>query len=367
MRFNILINKFYSKINALLKMLKSLKEMKSIFFENMIFLKNGKYTYNIFGKYCVYKKNIASELFVEKISKNRISKRGYIQSLLLFTINHFSNLVVTNEEDKLFDGDLLMKTIDGDIKIFNFDNLIVMTKVTDKSKMVTLKRNTDYFQNYYSLTTVNYDMNNSLIIDNLIDYKPYNNWLDSDKIKVIKRIFLGLKIQANSIDPKDIEHKSTFEFLNITKKLSHCDSIYELISMELDYFFKESCWPIIKCHGDLNFNNTLLSDTDVFIIDWDNSTNAVFFYDIMNLLFVDALYLDDCSFLDLYFDGKFDVWMKELFSLYNMSFISEYKSSYVLIYVLNRLIYYETVSNSQKYQLVIPKYEKVLGYIKKKY
>lgn len=345
-------------------MVSVLQTVKSSSLENNIYLKKGKYSYNLTSKACIYKNTPVAIDFVRKITNNRISASNFIPNIIASLFNLFSPVRIPGSEESLFAGEVLMQTIDNDIKIFDFDKQVILTKVNDVEIFENLKHITDYFEKYYLLTLVEYDDHKHFIIDRIVAYKPYDEWTVKDKQLVITSLFNSLRRQVNDAVMSPLNYISTNDLLLSIQSTGKHTEFTKVINSLIDQDQYDDQWPMIRCHGDLNFNNTLLEDHSVYVIDWDDSSEAVFFYDVMNCLFVDSMYLNDFTYLDLYFDGAYDDHFLKIFQSLGLEFCKDKKAYYLIIYIIVRINTYEYKKNMDNLDSIIQKYLNVINRIK---
>lgn len=345
-------------------------------FEKVRTLRGTTYQYKDFLKKGTYYLALESK---KQIVSNRSDKSiDFIKNLKRnvqkdkprkFLFHIFINLLYKIEFQEAggrFAGDFLMKTRNEDIKIFNFDDELVLTFIKDKKRYDILKENYKYFNKYYNIPFVEVNDKERSILERNIKFKGYRYWNKIEKDNVIRTIYNGINNQLKDIDKSKIKFKTTgslVQSLSDNLKNNILNMIKDIIPLE-NYYDK---WPLIRCHGDLNFNNILLGDKDIYFVDWDDSNEYIFLYDFINCIFVDALYYKDFYYLNKYFAGDYDQYLKDFFNSMSLIFIPTYRKYYLVIYIIERILEFEIVQNSDILEFLLYKYKDVLNTINNNY
>lgn len=233
------------------------------------------------------------------------------------------------------------------VKIFDFNKNILITFINSSDEFKKLQKAYDYFDRYYNIPIINADAGKTYFLEKYLQYKPYKIWNSIDRDKAISEIYSSLLKQINDkrkIIKKIVSVRSMVDELLI--KISEKALVNRLQDMvPLNKY--NDLWPIIRCHGDLNFDNILLHEENFYFIDWEDSSECIFFYDFLNCIFVEAMYQNDCSLLEQYRRGNYDKYLTDLFTSMSVDYCSENKDYYLALYIIERLLKFEIVKNKQ--------------------
>lgn len=334
---------------------------------NKDYLYGNVFYYKFLGKDYIHNKTDESIKFFEK--KNRIYelKENKLKAAFFGFINFFWEIKLDNKDKKenKFEGDVLMKTRQKNIKIFNFNDDLVMNLIDDEEEYMDTKEIYNYFKQYYDIPIVDSDTSKQFFVEKYVRFKSYINWSYENKEMAIEKVLENLSSQVENITSKEIKTRSTDTLYSLLKDKDIEQNLFEKIVNTVSDIDYDDEWPIIRCHGDLNFNNILLEKGEeqdkFYFIDWEDSDRCIFFYDFMNCIFVEAMYSDDYSYLEKYMEGKYDKWLNNIFDTLSIKFVSEKKRYYLSLYVMERIVRFEFIQNRNRINILLQKYEKVLG------
>jgi len=339
-----------------------IRNLREIAYINQEYLKEGDYTFAFESKKdFILNKNDKNMEFINNMKRN-VNQRPKIRKTVFFSlVNFIFRIKISQASGARFEGDLLMKTRNGDVKIFNFEESLVLTLIQDKKKYKMLKDNYNFFHQYYNIPIVKMNDGKQYFIEKLINFRPYRYWSSGENDLAVKSVYEGISKQSKDMDKEEANYMSTgFLMEQLLDRLKD-EAIIEAIGLIIPAEKYKDQWPIIRCHGDLNFNNILIDERDIFFIDWDDVMDCSFIYDFMNCIFVDAMYGDSYYFLDKYMKGGYDEYLVNLFNIWSLTFNPEHRGYYLCVYIAERVLNFELVQNLDKLDLHLGKYKKVLS------
>lgn len=356
------MKRIYRKAKSILCRIKGIKKTAYI---NRDYLNNEKYYFRFERKDYITNKKEESIEFFNKTNRVIKRKKSKLKIIIFSVLNLFYKInFENNKESPIFKGDILMKTRRNNIKIFNFEEDLVMNIIDDKNEYKYLEKEYNYFTKYYNIPIMEMNEDEQYIIEKHLNFKPYKDWSNKEKQDVVIEIAESLKKQVKDLKNNNIENRSTKALFTHLRRDLKGSCILEKIEEIIPDGSLNDKWPVIKCHGDLNVNNILLEDNKFYFIDWEDSDKCIFFYDFINCIFVEALDINDYSYLKRYLKGDYDNYLRDIFDYLSIEFIPENRLYYIVIYIMDRIIQFEFVQNMDKIDIVLKKYENVLAYIK---
>lgn len=311
--------------------------LKKIIKDNQKFLMPGKYRVTATnGKKIIYLNDNLTENFLKNnvmhLSKQKpaylkVIIKGVVRNLL--TISNSKNM---SSED--FKGSLLMITRNHDIRIFDFMEKRSLVILTNKAKLRKLYSNYEEFSKYFSIPKTCFNLEKLSYTEEYLEFTPYNLWGLSDKERVVKEIFSSYKkyFEATKKIKKSATLKTEHLFYEFQKKVDHRSLVNLIREILIKTTHNETRWPLVNQHGDLGYHNILLSKSNCYIIDWEDSNEYVFFYDILNYFYTSRN-------MDCYFRGEIDDKLSELFQIFNMDYDRESRMLYFIVFIMQRSIW----------------------------
>ena len=344
------------------------KHIKKILYENSEYLVSGKYYIKGGSKRIAYLDNKRTTDFILKNNLHVIRKTGREESLLMklfrFLLNRLSVIKVNNKSEPVFPGEFVMFTRNHDFKIFSFTDRRVITFVKESEDYLKIKETVGFFKEMFPVTITEFHDGRQAYTEKYIDFLPYNRWSKKQKSDVMHHIFLAYERYFKGIgDKKYIRTKNLFDdYIKETGSDNLIYSAYEIF----DYEDLERKWPLARSHGDLGFNNILLSGDKIYFIDWEESREHIFFYDLFNIIFFECYYYKDYSLLDWYIKGYYDYYFKKLFNHMNIRFHSEDRIKYFAVFLTERVMNEKSV-NLPNLNNMMQSCEEILSDMKKNF
>lgn len=275
--------------------------------------------------------------FIERNTRNVLRDCSYKVKLLKkrvrIIMNYSFSVKVTGDMYKNFEGSLVMITGKGNIKIFDFRKGVIITFFNKRNEYQKRRRTYHHFMRYFKIPKTKFINNETAHMDSYIEFLPFENWSISQKDDTILSVLSDYYCYF-SLTKKDISHGITpFEFLEETSFINNIKLKEMLIKLVPKCYYQEKL-PITVLHGDLNFKNLLLSDDVCYYIDWEFSRPLVFFYDFINLIFVEAMNHNNYYFIEKYLRGHYNSQLQKIFSVFDLEFHIDNKLLYISIYLM---------------------------------
>jgi len=318
--------------------------LKHIISRNSDLLSEGEYALLTCGKTIVYLKNEETTDFISKHYKN-LSK-NYRKGIVPW-FDLFFKFRVANSQNKKqgenFSGQLIMMTLNGDTKIFDFETCRVLTKHQDEEKFCQIKLAFDVFNPTFDHTILYFSKNNYLI-EELIGKKEnqrcYDQLTDFEKNDVFQDLMLKYTEYFNQLDSKSIQYLTVKD---ICEKLK--DEVDEKIYARIERIllipsFESVLHPRVFLHGDLHFGNILIDDKRAKLIDFERSGNYVFIYDFFNFICEETVLLVEKNYLFLkeYYNGSYDDLLLNMFAQFEMIYSIDKKIEYLMLFLSERIL-----------------------------
>ena len=94
---------------------------------------------------------------------------------------------------------------------------------------------------------------------------------------------------------------------------------------------------MINSHGDLVFDNILISDDGITIIDWEDTGVFPFYYDFFNLMIMEEIFQNNSTFSNQLINGDMDYLLEDIFHAAGIDYHPEHIRAYIIIYLVQRL------------------------------
>lgn len=336
---------------------KNLKEQK-MKFKNLInkydsYLVPGKYIVSKFaGKNIAYLKNEDTLKFIKKGQSSSTNHNLNYKSLRSI-FKKINTLIFRIKKRNGFDGakhcELIMYSYNGNIKLYSFKYSKVYTFMSNENYN-KLKKDINVFCDFFPTTYCRFEDSKSLTIEKLIDYKPVEIWREKDRLNIIKYTM------ENYISYMEIASIGKINFNTLVDEYNRAiknNKLKTIINENIEVF-KNKHFITIYSHCDMHFGNVLISDKHYYI-DWEYASDVIFFYDIMNILFVEAM-RGDYSLIESYLQGHYDEYFTKLFIAANSTYNKDDKTEYIWVYIIVRILKFEIKINKNKIDDIYKRY-----------
>jgi len=337
------------------------KNIKELLVTKNHYLQDGTYTIIGAGKRIVFIDNDETRDFIEKnsVHMTRNPDDTGDQSKLKNLISTYTKIQLKKETSNEFEGSLIMFTRSLDYKIFNFSEKKVMTFLRDNQGYQEMKKTYDTFHRFFPMTFTDFSDEEQAYTENYLDFKPYRLWSDNEKNEAIEAMFTHYQNYFSKVNEQAKQTKQTNStrtlLENLTEKLGETALVKNLDQIISEHDEKDE-WPTVYSHGDLNFNNMLLYEGEYYYIDWEDTGELTFFHDLINVMFVEAMFSDDYSYMTNYLTGIYDDVFKDIFAQFNCEFDENKRLYYVAIYAAERIVNFELDVHRDVISIVLDKY-----------
>lgn len=317
--------------------------------ELSIYLENGLYTFD---------KNFKSVFNTAKTTHPMINNLKNTKKGIQFSLK------IEEPQLKYFNGNILRFCINGDIKIFSDDKVLIIC--ANKESYQRKIENYTHFSSFFRIPAlIKQDAENNILTEEFISF--LNN-TDNDEAFIFQAIYndycsyfnhliLNSKIDYLSLNSL-LETSSNAKYINQFEKITE-NIVPELLSINL---------PFINLHGDLWSDNILLSYESkrktLWYIDWETAGKYVFFYDFFKFIWNELDVHNNYSYCEKYLAGNFDEKLSRLFAIFNLKFHPKFRQSYFCLFFLNYILKdTDNIAFKHKYEEIIAFENKVFPLI----
>ena len=142
---------------------------------------------------------------------------------------------------------------------------------------------------------------------------------------------------ANNPDPKSLLYIPISELISFSYENKKINLMLKDLADRLDDAVLQSVLPLCMQHGDLSKDNLIYGECDgktgYWWIDWEHASERVFFYDYFFYIIHSAMY-DDFEPISCYLSGENDETLKAFFEHFNISFESDKKWDYLVVFAM---------------------------------
>lgn len=331
-----------NKVIALLRTYKAAIRNYQVFKNYLPYLSRQKfYAVKALGKegFCNH-----SEQTLNFTSKTPQSEKRLVKLALL----PIRKLLVFKGTAERFEGDLILRTVNGDVKVFSFSQGLVLNFMADKAKYQELKSIYDYYGRFFQTPVIDQDDEKQCFTEKLIDHAPFEDLTDTQHDRLLQELLRSTEKHIASLDKTTLKNLDVQAF---AERFNKCFQDYEhpIISHFLDVTKSETVdpkVPLIPCHGDPQKNNVLLHGKDVFFIDWEYAQEYVFYYDPIYMLTEPHIYRPQSKVaVEPFTVNNFEA-LQRLFSLFDINITWQNLPYYLCLALMQRLIQAKENGNS---------------------
>lgn len=312
-------------ISRLLVFIKRILRLYYLPFKYRNYLMEGWYKYNDSATVLC---NSRDKAFVKE--ETRLNFTSSHRNKLLSLITRMT-VVYIGGKKKIFNANYLVVTSSlKDIKFFDIESRHIITVFSDKNRYCQILSNRNLWASHFNC--VPFTSNSQLLgIDEVyIKRISYNSSTIYERVlKDYSKYFEECKPNRNR------------NYTNNEERIMHfCDTFRvndyksELLKIDTQLFNKT-----VLTHGDLWHSNIIYDGVAHYYIDFENIKERVFIYDLYMYIFADWFYHDDKELTENYYTGKYDESLNYLFGLFNTSFKSNLRKTYMVYFIY--LMYYE--------------------------
>lgn len=218
------------------------------------------------------------------VPESRLSKTA------LYPVRQILTLKGTQEK---FTGDLALRTVNGDVKIFSFNEKRVLNFIKDKAKFDELVETNRYFSDYFLTPIIEVNTENKCITEKLVDYTPVEQLSESQHNQILNVLVESTLAHISNLDPNQVTPIAANDLLKKLKEDFANQSIVKRLEDMIPHALLDIVIPQIPCHGDSQKNNILLADERVYFIDWEYAGWYLFYFDPIYMLIEPHIYRPD--------------------------------------------------------------------------
>lgn len=249
------------------------------------------------------------------------------------------SLKIEDSGQKDFNGTILWFCINGDIKIFSDDEVLVIC--ANKESYQRKIANDTYFSPFFRIPAlINQDAKHNMLTEAFIHFEDKT---DNDAAFILKTVYDDYRSYFNYLTlHSKVDYQTLNHLLNTSSNGKHIhlfEKIIEKISPEL----LSLNLPFINLHGDLWSDNILLTDEGgektLWYIDWETAGKYVFFHDFFKFIWNELDVHHNYSYYQRYIAGEFDEGLTNLFAIFHLTFEPKYRQSYFCLFFLNFILH----------------------------
>lgn len=314
---------------------KEVQEKKAKMIELRAYLKNGQYTFD---------KDLRTVFNTAQTSHPMINNLKHVKK------EDQPSLEMEDPGQKYFNGSILWFCINGDIRIFSDDEILVIC--TNKESYQRKIENYTYFSSFFRIPAIiHQDTEHNRLKEAFIHFEDKT---DKDEAFILQTIYDDYQKYFNYLAlHSKVDYQMLNSLLDTSSNMIHIhqfEKIIEKIAPEL----LSLKLPFISLHGDLWSDNILLNDEagerTIWYIDWETAGKYVFFYDFFKFMWNELDVHHNYSYYKRYIAGEFDEGLTRLFAIFHLKFQPKYRQSYFCLFFLNYILH-DTDNIAFKYKL----------------
>ena len=249
-------------------------------------------------------------------------------------LNRFK-VVLTHEGFDVKQGSLVMLMHDEDqVKVFNFKTNQVYTRIENADKLRKVEMVEEAIKHHFTTPVEAIHDDDGLVVETLIDYTPTQAWDYDDVVRVTTTLLHQFLDYSKALPPEKIAQRTT-KAITATFLDHHKDAeMKRILQRWLDESLLPSVWPVVPFQGDFHYKNMLLSEDAVYLIDFEYFSKAPFIFILMRLMMEEYLHFGQTALFESYLNGTFDDDFDAIFKAYHLTFRSQDKGCYVMLFLM---------------------------------
>ena len=311
-------------------------KLKHLVFKYNNFLSSGSYRVSNGGKIIFYLEDEVVLQFIKKNSKN-FSPRKRNRLGIVFDSFFKFNVPVPDSTDQDFSGQVLMVTVDQDIKVFDFKNSQVLTIYKNPKKKLQIKHAINILSEFFDHPHMDFSKEDYQV-EELIQQNNYETLTDFQKNDIFETLISKYIKYFSNLNLENLQHITPADMCKKFRAEIPEDICLRFEKFLLDPSFKDISWKLVFLHGDLNYSNILLHHEKIKLIDFEYANFYLFIYDLFNYIYMEKVTRNNCYFLTSYYAGKYDALLNKLFAQFDMVYQCDKKTAYMFLYLTERLL-----------------------------
>lgn len=187
----------------------------------------------------------------------------------------------------------VVMSTNSQFRFFDYKNNITFRRFSSNEEKLKYDECRERFHPFFKLTCV--DNVNEYCLEIIIKNKPRGEWDVTETKEYYIRLLDKYVEYLRSINNKPVFVKDTL--LIVCSNLPEYMQLFSLLTKEVEPYIKTR---MVFSHGDLHFGNVLFDGKDFYIIDFEMAKEDVFFYDLFNVMYVEAVDMSNYYFIDSY-------------------------------------------------------------------
>lgn len=288
-------------------------------------LKMGKYL-----NHGVYKYNTSATILspVTYLRHNKpqvfgaIEENGNILRKLFSRLYCYINCLSRNE----FKGDYMVITSsEQEYKFFNLKENLLLTNYLSIEKLEHVYKQRTYWAEWLPTVSCTKDIGKKIILEPLVETCPFQS----------DRAFSQIMVDYENYFKESSRGKELSYYKPNCASLNKFCSLWKDTSFRTDFlqFVEANPIPLYRTHGDLWKSNLLFDGEYFYYIDFEQSDDRPFFYDIFMYIVSDAFVLHDNTLLNKYISGEFDDFLRQISENLNYKYDNTKRRLYVSLFV----------------------------------
>jgi len=319
--------KEYNPIKVILYLKRNInekKEIRKIVSEKKDYLMSGNYVFSNRGKQIASLRDEITLEFIENNAKHLLrestNKIDIFKEQIRKIIDNLFRFKILNIYPALYQGSLIMITGKKKVKIFDLKQNYILTFFDDWGEYLKAKEIYYNFKQFFKIPEAQYQDDKLMMIEERINFVPYNMW-ESEQLN---ESFYNVTTNYNNYFISSYG-KRELSPLPVKSLLKNIDKVQnEKLRIRLHYLIPKvnynDNWSRLPLHGDLNSHNVLLRDKTYYYIDWEYSRDLIFFYDLINIMFVDAMTFNNYFLLNNFAEGNYDEQLSNIFKIFDIEY-----------------------------------------------
>lgn len=336
-------NFIISCVKGLISFTRKIKKIKREFRKSE-YLVEGRYSFNTSFDYIYLKddenKKRASSLLDNSDSVLSSKKNSNAVKTIKVMIGSLYSWRLHKRKNKTsnFSGTIFMLGGGGrNNKIFDLENKKVLTQYKyddDYNKAILLYKQ---FHSCFKMPKVlHVDSDESVIIEEFIDFKNFEDWSQTDFKIVINDLHTSVHSYVKEQKKNnEIAWKSINDLLQEVDRENLFAFINEL-QLNIDQDLKDKKYPYLFLHGDMWTSNILIKkeDNSIRYIDFEYANYYIFFWDLFFIMWNEYIRYNTTYYLSEYISGSYDKLFRNLFTLFDLNYEEDKKMDYIHMFIL---------------------------------
>jgi len=226
----------------------------------------------------------------------------------------------------------VVMSTNNQFRFFDYDNNLTFRRFYNKEEHERYIECKNRFGPFFNMTF------NSIVgeycVDNFVKNVPRNLWNEKMMIEIFYALLENYIRYLHSADSKLVSVKEVTA--SAFPELYDYRLIHSILTKEVKSY---NCTKTVFGHGDLHFGNILFDGVRFYLIDFEMAKEEVFFYDLFNVMYVEAVDMKNYMFLDFYMtaDSRLMNCFTKAFEAVGEVFDINRREEYLKLYLLLRL------------------------------